>query len=322
MHSYENLDHTYINNFNSSFLNEALNTKLSNVSLSIEKPPFFPKSPHPLPKYQRPVVVPSHSRWIDFDSIHKIEKIEFPELVTNKEFAKDYIFIRNTSIKAFRMFPTEELRVNQIAHMTGCNVKLIQRIHKFLTVWGLINFRGSYRESCSRNPSHIDSSFAKCFEKMKSNPRNSIFCSLCSEFCSNGHFISKNYVDIILCPKCFTYDMLMTQIGLDRSNFRYTEYKNLDKDTSITLEPLYYERTSHAWKSIKMNQAEYFRQKDITTHSFGKNRLDDFIEFNNQSENYPEFEDISMPYKNNWKELSSNVTSLVEVINEQCSDIA
>lgn len=112
---------------------------------------FQEKAKTYLIEQSRHVVVPSFSRWFDFNSVHSIEKKLFPDFFSSKiseESAKPvyktpntYREIRDFMINTYRLNPIEYLTVTAVRRNVAGDVASIIRIHRFLEQWGLINYQ-------------------------------------------------------------------------------------------------------------------------------------------------------------------------------------
>ncbi|XP_045504306.1 SWI/SNF complex subunit SMARCC2 isoform X3 [Colias croceus] len=90
------------------------------------------------------IVVPSHSVWFDYNSIHTIEKRALPEFFNNKNKSKTpemYLAYRNFMIDTYRLNPTEYLTSTACRRNLAGDVCAIMRVHGFLEQWGLVNYQ-------------------------------------------------------------------------------------------------------------------------------------------------------------------------------------
>ena len=244
-HPFEAIEKPYFKRLKNDLLLEGMSTKCSKVCQAVLKPAITPRAPHPRGKEIKPFVLPAHSRWFQYGKIHQIERLQFPEIDENPDFAKEYIEIRDKMVKLYRLYPTVELRITTVRHIHGGNLTLIQRIHSFLSIWGLINFQ-SYPHGDSdltKEGALLKDEFSSLFEPKIINPpnfslpRNSICCTLCKSECADGHFLSIKYPSIILCTKCFTNTQAFNQIGAQHAAFEFkTLYQPYPKNKTLHTE--------------------------------------------------------------------------------------
>ena len=228
-HPFETLEKPYFKRLKTDALLDGMNTKCSKVCQAVLKPAITPRAPHPRGKEIKPFVMPAHSRWFKFGEIHQIERMQFPEIDEDPNFEKEYIKIRDDMVKLYRLYPTTELKVTTVRHIHGGDATLIQRIHAFLSVWGLINFL-SYpysEQEMSKEATILRDEYAQLFDAKIITPpngtlqRNTITCTLCRSECGEGHFLSIKYPGIILCTRCFTNTQAFNQIGAHHAAFEF-----------------------------------------------------------------------------------------------------
>jgi len=237
-HPFESNEKTFFRRFKTETLLEQSSIKASKVCQVSLSPNSYPSAPKPSKADLKPYVVPSHSRWFGFKEIHYLEELEFPE-IRDLDVRKEYKKIRNHAVRLFRHYPAQELSPSTIRHVTGGEFFFIQKIHKFLSLWGLINFiiDPSPQDSTQNSESiKMRDDFIQIYDNQvlftqkSSQIPGSFPCSTCKSECSDGHFISKKYPGIVLCPKCFTQHHTMQQIGAIQSTFEFhTLYMNKPK---------------------------------------------------------------------------------------------
>lgn len=232
-HPFEQIEKPWFKRLKPDALLESMSTKRSRVCQTALNPSVYPRSAHPKGKSIWPFVVPVHSRWFNFDSVHEIERLEFPEL-KDPDFANEYMTIRNLAVKLFRLFPTHPLRVTTICHIHGGNFPLIKRVHRFLSLWGLINFENTLQGESDFTPDgkNFLDEYSLLFDSRLIFQQVNIQvhhlampCTLCKSECSDGHFLSKKYPGIVLCPKCFTNSIAFKQIGASHIAFEFRTFQ-------------------------------------------------------------------------------------------------
>ena len=110
-----------------------------------QPPPLVakPEIPSPEPKTSSDanlILVPSHSRWFSWDSIHECEIRNIPESSKNP---KVYKYYRNSIVKFFRLNPNRKITFTDVRKTLVGDVGSIRRVFDFLEVWGLINYHPS-----------------------------------------------------------------------------------------------------------------------------------------------------------------------------------
>jgi len=112
-------------------------------------PPSNPQPPPPVAKAEIPlpepktssdanlILVPSHSRWFSWDSIHECEIRNIPESSKNP---KVYKYYRNSIVKFFRFNPNRKITFTDVRKTLVGDVGSIRRVFDFLEAWGLINY--------------------------------------------------------------------------------------------------------------------------------------------------------------------------------------
>jgi hypothetical protein len=219
-HPFECNEMSRYRRFKYETLGESLNFKLTRLCQAFVEP-----IRHPRPSFSfsyHPYVVPSHSRWFDYKKISRIEQTAFPEL-TDPAFRRQYLRVRNRMVKLFRLCPTQEVTVSVLRHMWGGNFKFIERVHQFLSNWGLINFIGTFPGSPSPSPcdARLVSDFSQLIDATPlldtapapPSPRPmDIPCTLCRSNCRDGHYATRKYPGIIICPQCFTHQYALEQL--------------------------------------------------------------------------------------------------------------
>ncbi|RHN51576.1 putative transcription regulator Homeodomain-LIKE family [Medicago truncatula] len=86
------------------------------------------------------ILVPSHSRWFSWDSIHECEIRNIPESSKNPRVYKYY---RNSIVKFFRFNPNRKITFTDVRKTLVGDVGSIRRVFDFLEDWGLINYHPS-----------------------------------------------------------------------------------------------------------------------------------------------------------------------------------
>lgn len=360
-HPFEQIEKPWFKRLKPDTLLESMSTKRSRVCQTTLKPSVYPRSAHPKGKSFWPFVIPAHSRWFDFDKIHEIEKLEFPEL-KEYENQEEYKNIRNLCVKLFRLFPTQPLRVTTVCHIHGGNFPLIKRIHRFLALWGLINFENSLQGESDVTPDGktLSDEYSLIFDQRLIFQQNNIQthhltmpCTLCKSECSDGHFLSKKYPGIVLCPKCFTNSIAFKQIGASHIAFEFRTFNQPQMPPTTILNAEIQKRladqlekgiTDWAMESNEINKAPVtntqqkpntspldclvtalrFKEGDFTTmnsvmsHEFQhKLDLNEFFEFNAD----PETETPEMPAmdeKPNWDEIDTEIDEITAETKNSC----
>lgn len=138
-----------LNGNNTPSTEESAETKAVDVAKARKE--FQEKAEAYLLEQSQHVVIPSYSKWFNFDSIHSIEQKLFPDFFppkSNDDSFKSvyktevsYKNIRDFIINAYRINPNEYLTVTAIRRNLAGDVASIIRIHKFLEKWGLINYQ-------------------------------------------------------------------------------------------------------------------------------------------------------------------------------------
>ena len=169
-----------------------MSTKRSKVCLAVLKPAIFPNPPHPTGKDIKPYVMPSHSIWFEYGKIHRVEKCQFPEIEKNEDFAKEYLEIRDKMVKLFRLYPTKKLTVSVARHVVGGNATLVQKIHEFLSNWGLINFTNAQGQlgELTKEGGILRDEYSPIYDNKTINstfPKFSMQCTLCKCDCSEEY---------------------------------------------------------------------------------------------------------------------------------------
>jgi hypothetical protein len=215
--------------FKYEILGESLNFKLTRLCQAFVEP-----IRHPRPSFNfsyHPYVLPSHSRWFDYKKVGQVEQDAFPELV-DPAFRRDYLRVRNRMVKLFRLCPTQEVTVSVLRHMWGGNMKFLERVHQFLSNWGLINFGGTFIGTASPYPcdSRLVSDFSQLVDAtplLDSAPAAAvpravdIPCTLCRSNCRDGHYVTRRYPGIIICPQCFAHQYALEQLEAPHASFDF-----------------------------------------------------------------------------------------------------
>ena len=98
----------------------------------------------PKVKEYEQIIIPESAKWFKMDEIHEIEKKSLPEFFNGKYQSKTpeiYKKYRNFIINLFRQNPSIYLTGTACRRHLSGDVCAIQRLHKFLEKWGLINFK-------------------------------------------------------------------------------------------------------------------------------------------------------------------------------------
>ncbi|KAI8842839.1 SWIRM domain-containing protein [Chytriomyces cf. hyalinus JEL632] len=108
-------------------------------------PPIFPiPRAQSLAKQTHEIVIPSHSTWFSFDTIHSIERKSLPEFFNGLHPSKTppiYKNHRNFMVNSFRINPGEYLTITACRRNLVGDVAGVIKIHAFLEQWGLINYQ-------------------------------------------------------------------------------------------------------------------------------------------------------------------------------------
>ncbi|KAJ3233219.1 hypothetical protein HDU78_006568 [Chytriomyces hyalinus] len=108
-------------------------------------PPIFPiPRTQSLAKQTHEIVIPSHSTWFSFDTIHSIERKSLPEFFNGLHPSKTpsiYKNHRNFMVNSFRINPGEYLTITACRRNLVGDVAGVIKIHAFLEQWGLINYQ-------------------------------------------------------------------------------------------------------------------------------------------------------------------------------------
>ena len=279
-HPFETLEKPFFKRLKTDALLDGMNTKCSKVCQAVLKPAITPRAPHPRGKDIKPFVLPAHSRWFHYGKIHQIERIQFPEIDEDPNFEKEYIKIRDDMVKLYRLYPTTELKVTTVRHIHGGDATLIQRIHSFLSIWGLINFL-IYPPSeleMSRDATILRDEYSLIFDTKiitppnGSIPRNTIQCTLCKTECGEGHFLSIKYPGIILCTRCFTNTQAFNQIGALHSAFEFkTLYQPYTQNKTV-----FSENQKQLVESVERERkyGEKYEMERKLTYPFDKSATD------------------------------------------------
>ena len=132
------------------------------------------------------IKIPECAKWFNMDEIHEIERKSLPEFFNGKFPSKNpeiYKKYRNFIINLFRQNPSIYLTGTACRRHLSGDVCAIQRLHKFLEKWGLINFKLDPKFKPNNNfvpksfnykyPIYIDSS-SFLIEKDNNSTSNSI----------------------------------------------------------------------------------------------------------------------------------------------------
>lgn len=296
-HPFETEEKPYARRLKMDTLLEGMSTKRSKVCLAVLKPAIFPNPPHPTGKDVKPYVIPSHSLWFEYGKIHRIEEIQFPELKNNEEFTKEYVEMRDKMVKLFRLYPTKKLTVSVARHIVGGNATFVQKIHNFLSDWGLINFTNAQGQSgeLTREGAILRDEFSPIYDnKNISSPfqRFPMQCTLCKCDCSEGHFISIKYPGVILCTRCFSNTKAFEQIGAQYPAFEF-----------------------------RSNFQSQMKVKNVTTEC-QKNLVDAIDKDKKYGEQYEAQRKMINPYDKyslDWQQISMDVSKANQMQNKECN---
>uniref|UniRef100_A0A7S3GJY3 SWIRM domain-containing protein n=1 Tax=Palpitomonas bilix TaxID=652834 RepID=A0A7S3GJY3_9EUKA len=88
------------------------------------------------------VLMPSHAAWFRLDTIHDIERRGLPEFFEGRPLKTPEVYkeARNFMVNCYRCNPTEWLTVTSVRRSLAIDIGAVNRIHSFLTYWGIINF--------------------------------------------------------------------------------------------------------------------------------------------------------------------------------------
>lgn len=229
-HPFENFDAQKFRRFKTDKIIEASKYSVFRFCQTTVNPTSHPHPP--LPQDPRPYAIPAHSRWFSFKKIHPIERAEFPE-VADPDEAKEYKRIRNKAIKVFRLYPNQEITTATIRHFEGGDFTKICKIHQFLCLWGLINFTPCF---ASNQPYPIDARLVNDYSKIfddTSHPLNAnpnqmstqqhidVQCTICKTPCGEGHYCSRKYPGVVICPQCFSHQNTLNQLEIPHSVFEF-----------------------------------------------------------------------------------------------------
>jgi hypothetical protein len=135
-------------------------------------------------------------------------------------------------VKLFRLYPTQKVTIATLRHMWGGDYKFIQRIHRFLSTWGLINFLGTYFPS-SVTAYAADARLVQEFTQLVDGPLLDqvpnqaparpldVTCSLCRGSCGDGHFLSRRYLGMIIWPLCFCHQYALDHLEAPHAVFEF-----------------------------------------------------------------------------------------------------
>ena len=90
--------------------------------------------------------IPAMAHWFKFNSIHAIERAEFPEFyeVDTRRSADQFTEIRNRVISKFHQDPGKDLTFEEaLKGMNDADAGDVRKIFDFLIKWGIINWRDS-----------------------------------------------------------------------------------------------------------------------------------------------------------------------------------
>lgn len=248
-HPFECPERTRFRRFKQENLIEQTSFKVTRFCQAAVKPVRHPQSP--LPQQPREYAIPAHSRWFDFKKIHKIERCEFPELA-DPALERIYRRVRNRAVKIFRLYPTYYVTLSVLRHINGGDLEFIQKIHRFLSKWGLINYMSAFRDTSSEADDRCVKEFGVITDKTPPQKLD-VLCWICRAHCGDGHFISRKYLGNVICPLCFSHHLTLDQLGLPHSAFEYRELPNRqvqlsgDMDKKMLEE---FERTKGDWQAI------------------------------------------------------------------------
>ena len=251
-HRFECPERNRFRRFKQENLIEQTSFKVTRFCQAAVKPVRHPQAP--LPLEPREYAVPAHSRWFDFKKIHSIERTEFPELA-DPAVERLYRRIRNRAVKIFRLYPTYPVTLSVLRHINGGDLGFIQKIHRFLSHWGLINYISAFRDTAPETDA--SDRCVKEFGLITDTPLHpgqlEPSCWVCRQHCSDGHFISKKYLGIVICPLCFSHHLTLDQLGLPHSAFEFRELPTRQTQVSGEMDKKMledFDRTKGDWHAI------------------------------------------------------------------------
>ncbi|CAJ2642769.1 SWI/SNF complex subunit SWI3B-like protein [Trifolium pratense] len=195
-------------------------------------PPSKPEVPLADPKPSPDtslILIPSHSRWFSWDSIHECEIRNIPDSSKNPRVYKYY---RNSIVKHFRFNPNRKITFTDVRKTLVGDVGSIRRVFDFLEAWGLINYHPSsslskpfkWDDKDSKPESGSNSTDSSSPAPVKETARR--ICSGCKTNCVVACFAcDKN--DMTLCARCFVRGNY--RIGMSNTEFKRVEISEATK---------------------------------------------------------------------------------------------
>ncbi|KAL8166424.1 hypothetical protein V2J09_007923 [Rumex salicifolius] len=198
--------------------------------VGVQQPPDDANSllPKKLPQSDF-VIVPSYSKWFDWNGIHDCEIRSMPEFFDGTSTFKNpsvYKYLRNSIVKKFRENPATKITFTEVRRTLVGDVVSIRRVFDFLDTWGLINFSPSTKQLqqtlVPRSDENKDISSSKSIDSAEpvSSERGKKVCSGCKSACTIACFVSDRY-DLVLCARCYVRGNY--RVGLNPNEFRRVE---------------------------------------------------------------------------------------------------
>ena len=245
-HPFESFDPHKFRRFKTEALLDASNFKVTRFCQTSINPPHHPKPP--IPSDPRPYAIPTHSRWFSYNELHPLERSAFPE-TCDPDIARRYKRVRNKMVKLFRLYPTQEVTVATMRHIEGGDCAFIRKVHQFLSLWGLINFTPCFNSAA---PFPFDQSLVTDYQHFLDDqqlnvhvsqtrntaPKVDVPCTVCKQPCGDGHFCSRKYPGVVICPLCFSHQNTLTQLEVTHSAFEFralpAKNVNVNNQTNIS----------------------------------------------------------------------------------------
>ncbi|XP_057436813.1 SWI/SNF complex subunit SWI3B [Lotus japonicus] len=214
------------------------------------------------------ILVPSHSRWFSWDSIHQCEVRHLPEFFdSSSKSPRVYKYYRNSIIKYFRYNPNRKITFTDVRKTLVGDVGSIRRVFEFLEAWGLINYHPS---SSFSKPFKWDDEDTKVDSAEPPPPpvRETAkrVCSGCKALCTIACFVCDKY-DLTLCARCYVRGNY--RVGVSSSDFKRVEISEETKTEWTEKETLnLVEAISHYgddWKRVS-HQVVGRTEKECVAH--------------------------------------------------------
>ncbi|AES99827.1 putative transcription factor MYB/SANT family [Medicago truncatula] len=197
----------------------------STPNITVEPPSSAIETPQPITSSDANLIlVPSHSRWFSWDSIHECEIRNIPESSKNPRVYKYY---RNSIVKFFRFNPNRKITFTDVRKIIVGDVGSIRRVFDFLEAWGLINYHPS---SSLSKPLKWEDKDAKSDAASNSTESPSLvpaneakrICSVCMDCFACDKNNRK------LCARCFIRGNY--RIGMSNTKFKRVEISEETKN--------------------------------------------------------------------------------------------